>query len=110
MADSPLKLLQDEFRRHVQTFYGGLQLAPPYESVEKAVRHLTAAVKALPEQEQQRLLTDSSLRWEQYRQAFAESGLSHKHRGIIGGLARRRHTLRLPPEYESWLDLYVREG
>ena len=30
--------LKDEFRHHLETFYAQLKLAPPYESVEKAIR------------------------------------------------------------------------
>ena len=35
--------LREEFRHHLETFYAQLKLAPPYESVEKAIRLLHAA-------------------------------------------------------------------
>ncbi|HEY1407300.1 MAG TPA: hypothetical protein VF434_00070 [Promineifilum sp.] len=97
-----------EFRRSLQLFYSRLQLASPYESVEKAIRRFTVSIKALPAEEQQRVLSDPSLRWAHYRQAFIDSGLNQKHRGIIAGLAQRRGTLGLPPEFDNFLDLYVR--
>ena len=104
---NPLDLLRDEFRQHLQLFYSRLKLAPPYDSVEKALGRLTASVKELPAAEQQRLLSDPALRWARYRQAFIESGLSQKHRGIIAGLAQQRGSIDLPPEFDHFLDLYT---
>ena len=98
--------LKDEFRQHLETFYAQLKLAPPYESVEKAIRSLVTAVHALPASDQTRLATDQDLRWEQYRLAFEASGLHKKHRGIIAGLARDRSSLALPPEYDRFLSLF----
>lgn len=105
---NPVDLLRDEFRRHLQTFYSRLQLAPPYDSVEKTLREFAASVKALPAAEQQRLLSDPTLRWARYRQSFMDSGLSKKHRGIIAGLAQHRSSIDLPPEFDHFLALYVR--
>jgi hypothetical protein len=98
--------LREEFRHHLETFYAQLKLAPPYESVEKAIRSLTTAVHALPPDERGRLATDSIARWQHFRQAFEASGLSKKHRGIIAGLARNRSSLNLPSEYDQFLSLY----
>jgi hypothetical protein len=108
VGHNPLDLMAAEFRQSLQLFYGRLQLAPPYESVEKALRQLTVSLKALPADERQRILSDPKLRWVHYRQAFIDSGLNQKHRGIIAGLAQRRSTLGLPPEFDEFLDLYVR--
>ena len=105
---NPLDLMVAEFRRSLQLFYSRLQLAPPYESVEKALRQFTVSIKALPADEQQRVLSDPSLRWARYRQAFIDSGLNQKHRGIIAGLAQHRSTLDLPAEFDGFLDLYGR--
>jgi len=102
----PIESLKDEFRRRLEFFYARLQLAPPYESVEKAVRALTAAVHALPREEQVRVLSDPLARWEQFRAAFESSGLARKHRGIISGLARNRSSLDLPNEYDHFLNLF----
>ena len=103
----PLQTLKDEFRRHLEIFYARLKLAPPYESVEKALRALTTAVHALPKDEQVRIIADSAARWEQFARAFHTSGLAKKHRGIIAGLARNRSALDLPPEYDHFLSLFT---
>jgi hypothetical protein len=99
--------LREEFRHHLETFYAQLKLAPPYESVEKAIRSLTTSVHALPPLERARLATDATARWQHFRQAFESSGLSKKHRGIIAGLARNRSSLTLPAEYDQFLSLYL---
>jgi len=98
--------LREEFRHHLETFYAQLKLAPPYESVEKAIRSLTTSLHALPSGERARLVTDATARWQHFRQAFESSGLNKKHRGIIGGLARNRSSLNLPAEYDLFLSLY----
>ena len=103
----PIHELREEFRAHLETFYAQLKLAPPYESVEKAIRTLTSAVHALPKAEQSRLAVDSAFRWEQFRRAFETSGLSKKHRGIIAGLARNRTSLNLPADYDHFLSLFT---
>jgi hypothetical protein len=102
-----VQALRDEFRSHLETFYSQLKLAPPYESVEKAIRALTTAVHTLPKTEQARLAHESDLKWAQFRRAFETSGLAKKHRGIIAGLARDRQGLDLPPEYDQFLTLFT---
>lgn len=99
--------LREEFRSHLERFYSQLKLAPPYESVEKAIRALTTAVHTLPKTEQARLAHESNLKWAQFRRAFETSGLAKKHRGIIAGLARDRQGLGLPPEYDQFLTLFT---
>lgn len=103
----PLQSLAEEFRRHLDTFYGCLKLAPPYDSVEKAVRTLTNIVRSLPEEERRRIIGDPVARWEQFRLAFERSGLAKKHRGIIAGLARNRASVDLPADYDHFLNLFV---
>src|SRR5262245_55758131 len=98
--------LREEFRSHLETFYSRLKLAPPYESVEKAIRALTTAVHDLPDLQRARLLQEPGLKWAQFRRAFERSGLAKKHRGIIAGLARNRQGLELPPEYDHFLELF----
>ena len=105
-ANDPIATLREEFRGHLQRFYANLKLAPPYDSVEKALQQLTASLKALPQTEQTRLVADPTLRWQRFAQAFAASGLSKKHRGIIAGLARNRSALDLPEEYDHFLRLF----
>lgn len=103
----PSQILKEEFRRHLEIFYAHLKLAPPYESVEKAIRMLTTIVHALPKEEQVRIVSDPTLRWQQFAQAFHASGLAKKHRGIISGLARVRSALNLPAEYDHFLNLFL---
>jgi hypothetical protein len=99
--------LREEFRHHLETFYAQLKLAPPYESVEKALRSLTTSIHALPPVERESLATDANARWQHFRLAFESSGLSKKHRGIIGSLARNRSSLNLPAEYDQFLNLFI---
>src|SRR5262245_39655624 len=101
-----LPALREEFRSHLEAFYSRLKLAPPYESVEKAIRSLTTAVHGLSDIERARLSQEPKLKWDQFRQAFERSGLAKKHRGIIASLARNRKGLELPPEYDHFLDLF----
>jgi hypothetical protein len=105
-ASDPIQLLKEELRRHLETFYARLNLAPPYESVEKAIRTLTTIVHALPHDEQVKIVADPSLQWQHFREAFETSGLVKKHRGIITGLVRNRTSVNLPVEYDHFLDLF----
>jgi hypothetical protein len=106
-SSDPVQELREEFRSHLETFYSRLKLAPPYESVEKALRTLTTSVHALPKPEQSLIVADPALRWKYFLQAFEASGLSKKHRGIIAGLARNRSSLNLPAEYDRFLRLFT---
>jgi len=101
----PATMLAEDFRQHLQTFYSCLKLAPPYDSVEKAVSHLTAALKAMPAQDRERLASDPSSRWRQYQASFVDSGLARKHRGIIAGLVRSG-AAQVPRDYLPWLELF----
>lgn len=103
----PIHELREEFRSHLEIFYAQLKLAPPYESVEKAIRTLTTSLHALPKADCAALAADPDKRWEQFRRAFESSGLNRKHRGIIAGLARNRLALPLPREYDHFLNLFT---
>jgi hypothetical protein len=103
----PIKMLGEEFRRHLEVFYARLKLAPPYDSVEKAIKSLTATVASMSFEERARVLEDPTLTWDQYKQAFADSGLALKHRGIILGLIRSHQTSELPAEYAAFLETYT---
>jgi hypothetical protein len=107
ISSDPLQFLKDEFRHHLEVFYAQLKLAPPYESVEKAIRTLTTTVHALPKHEQARIVSDPALQWQQFRHAFEASGLVKKHRGIIAALARNRVAVNLPIEYDHFLSLFL---
>ena len=106
-SSNAVQTLREEFRHQVEVFYARLKLASPYDSVEKAVARLTANVKALSVEEQQRLVTDVSARWQVFRAAFVESGLHLKHRGIIAGLARNGQTTALPDEHRVFLEVVL---
>jgi hypothetical protein len=103
---SPIEAIGDEFREHLDVFYSRLKLAAPYDTVEKALGTLTASLNALSPEELQQLSTNTTERWRHFRQAFVESGLSLKHRGIITGLVRAAEPLDLPPEFDHLLSLY----
>ena len=102
----PVESLRNEFREHLDVFYSRLKLAAPYDTVEKALGALTTRLNGLSPEELQHASTDAAQRWAHFRQAFVESGLSSKHRGIIAGLARSGAALNLPPEFEPLLNLY----
>jgi len=101
----PIKVLVEEFRLHLGTFYAGLKLAPPYESMEQALVHLAQRLKAMDADQQARLLNDAAMRWECYTASFAGAGLPRKHRGIISGLVRSCR-VELPEDYRPWLKLF----
>ncbi len=106
-SSDPIKRLGEEFRRHLEVFYARLKLAPPYDSVEKAIKSLTTTVASMSFEERARVLGDRTLTWVQYREAFVDSGLSLKHRGIILGLIRSNQTSELPAEYAAFLEAYT---
>jgi hypothetical protein len=106
-STDPIKTLVEEFRRHLGIFYARLKLAPPYDSVEKAIKSLRATVASMSAEDRARVLSDPTLAWAEYKRAFADSGLSLKHRGIILGLIRSHQTGELPPEYTAFLDVYT---
>jgi len=107
MADDPqIQALRNEFRHHLEVFYATLRLAPPYHSVEKAVAHLAASLKAMTPEERANIAADPARQWAQYRTAFVESGLNQKHRGIIAGLVRSGK-VDLPGEYKPLLDSFL---
>jgi len=103
----PAQQLRDEFRTHLETFYAGLKLAPPYHSVEKAIAQLTASLNTMAPEERTKLAADPAGRWVQYRKAFVDSGLHQKHRGIIAGLAKSGQTGGLSKEYDQFLSLFT---
>ncbi len=88
MSRHDCQALLNEFRQNLEAFYAALKLAPPYDSVEKTIRGLSTLFETKTAEEQAQLLGDDSLRWKLHVQAFIDSGLHKKHRGIITGLAR----------------------
>lgn len=101
------KSLQHGFRQNLEEFYATLKLAPPYHSVEKAIRCLSALLHEKTIEEQQEISQDQELKRKLYQQAFIESGLSMKHRGIISGLAQAQKIECFPQEYRYLLEPFL---
>ena len=100
-----VKVVVEEFRRHLEMFYARLQLAPPYDTVEKAVAHLAQTLTSMAPEDRAGMLADPSLRWQYYTDSFRDSGLAQKHRGIIAGLIRGGRA-DVSEEYRAWLNLF----
>jgi len=98
-----------EFRHHLEAFYGCLHLAPPYHSIEKALGRFASALKAKFQDEQEHLNIHHSLKQRLYHQAFIESGLSKKHRGIIIGLLQQANPPMIPDEFRYLLTEYFKD-
>lgn len=88
MSPDECQPLLNEFRQNLVAFYAALHLAPPYHSVEQAIQCLASLFKAQTAEQQAQLLTNEASRWNLYLQAFTDSGLHNKHRGIIARHAR----------------------
>lgn len=96
MSRDECQPLLNEFRRQLEDFYAALNLAPPYHSIEQAIVCLSALTDAKTDDQRQRLLVNPMLRRELYGQAFTDSGLHKKHRGIIAGRARTQDLAAFP--------------
>jgi len=101
-----LDLLRGDFRYHLEQFYASLNLAPPYHSLEKAIRLLSIEGERKTPEELEHLNEDSILKWKFYDEIFGESGLPQKHRGIIRGLIKSDQTLSLPAPYRIFLNAF----
>ena len=101
-----LDWLCQDFRRHLEQFYASLSLAPPYDSLEKAIRLLSKKCKKKAPEDLQALIQNPPLKWELYSAIFLESDLSQKHRGIIRGLIESDRTIALPAEYKNFLNAF----
>jgi len=96
--------LLTEFRENLEAFYAALKLAPPYDSVEKTIRYLSALFKTKTAEEQAQLLGDNALKWQLHIQAFVDSGLHKKHRGIITGLTQTEALDQFPESLRYLLE------
>ena len=67
MTPSPVKILLKDFRHDLESFYQRLQLAPPYDSVEKALTCLATLVQTKTSDEQQHIADNKITKWEQIR-------------------------------------------
>ena len=87
-----------EFRQNLESFYGRLQLAPPYHSVEKALSYLATRFQEHTPEEQHQITTDPTSKWKFFQEAVVESGLNRKHRGIIAGILRSQNSDAIPED------------
>ena len=83
-----VQIFLTEFRQELESFYKHLQLAPPYDSVEKALTYLSRRLSTQSTDEQHQMARDQTFKWKLFQEAMVESGLHRKHRGIIAGLLR----------------------
>lgn len=105
-ARNVVSMLCRDFRSQLVAFYSALNLAPPYHSVEKSIRLLSAKIKDLPPTDRQRLLEDPECKWGLFERTFLESDLRHKHRGIIRGLLRTLDRSAIPTEFDHFLKAF----
>lgn len=96
MPSPHIQTLLKDFRDDLESFYQRLQLAPPYDSVEKALACFSHLVQTKTDDEQQQLAHDQIRKWKLYQRAVIESGLYKKHRGIISALLRSQHSTDTP--------------
>jgi len=85
-----------ELRENLELFYQCLQLAPPYDSVEKTLTCLAARIRDQTTDQQHEMANDNTVKWEIFLEAIVESGLHKKHRGIIAGLLGGQGAIFLP--------------
>lgn len=93
--------LEADFRQRVTLFYRSLQITPPYHSVEKALQTLRDRLKSLPEPDLRAAAADPASTDSFFGQAFLESGLAKKSRGIITKVMADRPEL-CPPECQPF--------
>ena len=96
------------FRKHLESFYRSLQLAPPYHSIEKALSVFFVEFRTKSAEEQAQMHSNHPLLLELYLKAFRESGLNKKHRGIIMGLVNKTSPATLPKEHQYLLNEFIR--
>ena len=99
--------LEADFRQRVTLLYRCLQITPPYHTVEKAVLGLRDTLKALEEPVLRATASDPASLDALFTQAFIDSGLAKKNRGIIRKLLADRPDL-LSPECRPFADAFRR--
>lgn len=96
MTSPEIQTFLKEFRENLELFYQCLQLAPPYDSVEKALACLATRLREQTADEQHQMAHTETMKWKIYLEAILESGLNKKHRGIIAGLLSGQDLTFLP--------------
>lgn len=104
---SHVKVLLNEFRAHLEEFYKNLKIAPPYNSMEKAITSLSILVSEKPDDQQQQIAEDLEMRCKFYHQAIVNSELHKKHRGIIASLAQSQNFENFPKVQQSLLQSFL---
>jgi len=99
--------LEADFRHRMTLFYRSLQITPPYHSVEKAMLALRETLKSLPEPDLRATAADALPLNAIFAQAFIESGLAKKSRGIITKLLADRPDI-LPTECRPFTEAFKR--
>jgi hypothetical protein len=97
--------LEAEFRQRVTLLYRCFQITPPYHTVEKAVLALRDTLKAMEEPALRETASDQASLDALFTQAFIDSGLAKKNRGIILRLLADRPDL-LTPECRPFADAF----
>jgi len=98
MLSPNVQKLVEEFRQNLELFYKRLHLAPPYNSVEKALSCLATRFQQRTPEEQHQITTDTTSKWKFFQEAVVESGLNRKHRGIIAGILRSQNPDAIPED------------
>ena len=96
------------FREHLEAFYATLKLAPPYHSIEKAVTTFASEYESKTFEEQEQFNLDETLRQRWYQDAFIESGLYKKHRGIIVGLINGPNSPPVAKEFQYLIQPFLK--
>ena len=99
--------LEADFRQRVTLLYRCLQITLPYHTVEKAVLDLRDTLKALQEPVLRATASDPASLDALFTQAFIDSGLAKKNRGIISKLLADRPDL-LTAECRPFADAFRR--
>ncbi len=103
---SDISSAREDLRHQLEQFYAALHLAPPYDTVEKALQALGGTLQSMEPDERMHVLSDESRRWKAYLNAVRAAGLHLKHRGIILGLIRTNQTGQLTDVTARFLEAY----
>ena len=70
MTPPHVQTILTEFRHDLDAFYQRIHLAPPYDSVEKALSCLSNLIQTKTADEQQKLTENKTVQWELYQKAM----------------------------------------
>lgn len=98
--------LTQDFRTQLNQFYSWMNLAPPYNSIELAIKALTTELNSKSFDEQRIIVSIPEKRWELYLQIFLASGLGHKHRGILTTKAKTFTPSSSTQDYRTFLQIF----